>query len=60
MDKNKYSFAEALEKAGYSILKFECVLEDVYDSERGKAIPSPVMRLSVTPANGAKMLFIGN
>jgi hypothetical protein len=60
MDKNTYPLAEALEKAGYSILKFECVMESVYNSERQKSVPSPVIRLEVIPSDGAKMLFIAS
>jgi hypothetical protein len=58
MDKNKYPLAVALEKAGYSILSMDCTMKNVYDSERQKSVPSPVMRLEVIPSDGAKMLFI--
>ena len=55
-----YPLAVALEKAGYSILSLECVMKNVYDTEQGKSVPSPVLSLYVTPANGAKMLFVDN
>ncbi len=53
-----YPLAVALEKAGYSILKFECVMENIYDTNRGKAVPTPVVCLKVLPSDDAKMFFI--
>jgi len=53
-----YPLAVALEKAGYSILSLECTMKKIYDNESKKLEPSPVISLLVTPANGAKMLFV--
>jgi hypothetical protein len=52
------TLAIALEKAGYSILKMECVVEKIYDTSNAKSVPSPVVCLKVIPSNGAKALFI--
>ena len=60
MKETGYPLAAALEKAGYSILKLECVMENVYDTERAKSVPSPVMLLKVIPSDGAKLMFIEN
>jgi len=51
----KHPIMVAIENAGYQVLSFSCVTEDIYDPEKDKICKSPVLAIKMTPNKELKM-----
>jgi len=52
-----YPLAVVLEKAGYQILSYSCILQQVFDRKKKKAVPTPVIKLEIMTNKDSNLFF---